>query len=318
MPIEPPLNSYSAIDIPFNLRYTCWFCGEPSSDCLNFPSNARSRQYVTHPLLAIPACSECHSIRYPNHLTSIWALRAHIKQALISKYTKHLGIGENWTEQELIDSDFSGAILGGFGRSAWEMYNIAKQRVSFQGWPVCVDELPIDCDDDTSYFEFNGTHYSSLSACIDYFVEATGIDKELITELVQILTPERFDYALQIAKLNRRPSHSQRTQIIDEIYQQEAEKHEVETLEHQEQDSMEEVSVSGTIAPTFAIRWAIENGIDNLSDLCEQEDAFFDDFEHLGGVTAFASYNGLQLYLKAREDSEWIANNDPNQHHWDR
>lgn len=269
--------------------------------------------------MSIPACSECQSFTYPNNLNSIWALRASIKQALISKYTKHLAIGENWTEQELVDSDFSGAILGGFGKSAWQMYEIAKQRVAFQGWAVSMDDIPLDSFDDTSGFEFNGTNYLSLNTCIDFFVDAIDVDRELLTQLIAIVTPSRFDHALKIAKLNKRISNARRAQIIDEISVQETEKQQAAfdlissgAVDH----SITEVLISGTIAPTFAIKWAMDKEAHTLAELCHLEDDYFDEFEHLGGPAAFASYNGLQLYLKAREEQAWIESSDPNKDLW--
>jgi len=312
-------HSHTSIDIPFDFRHTCWFCGEPCSTSLHFPNNANSSLNLEHALLAIPICNECNSIKYPSDLTSIWALRSYIKQALISKYTKHLAIGENWTEQELKDSDFSGSILGGFGRSAWKMYQIAKQRVTFQGWVISIDDLPLDSIDDTSGFEFEGTNYSSLNTCINFFATATAIDKELLTQLVDIVTPSRFNYALKIAKLNKRISNTQRAQIIREITVQETEKREVAFNKHSRSANNQpimEVSVSGTVAPIFAIKWAIEKGVNTLSDLCHIEDNYFDEFQHLGGAAAFASYNGLQLYLNAREELAWVESNDPNKDWW--
>ena len=47
------------------------------------------------------------------------------------KYQKALGIGANWTEQELQESEFEGAAFEGFKRSAWMMYTIAKERVNY-------------------------------------------------------------------------------------------------------------------------------------------------------------------------------------------
>lgn len=312
-------HSHTLIDIPFSSRYTCWFCGEPSGATLHFPRSAEPNFHLEHAFLAIPACNECHLIDYPDHLSSIWGLRSCIRQALISLYTPHLAIGENWTEQEIQDSDFSGAILGGFGKSAWRMYEIAKQRVAFQGWLVSVDGLPLDIIDDTSDFEFDGTHYSSLKTCIDFFADATNIDKDLLTQLVDIVTPSRFNYALKIAKLNKRISHAKRTKIIDDISLQEAEKREADIARNAKNavnSLIVDVCVCGTVAPIFAIEWAMEKGAHTLPDLCHLEDDYFDEFEHLGGAAAFSSYNGLQLYLKAREDAAWIKANDPNKDLW--
>ncbi|PKF50050.1 hypothetical protein [Enterovibrio nigricans] len=307
-------DSHTPIDIPFNFRHTCWFCGEPASKTLHFPRQANKK--IEHALLAIPACKECDSIKYSRDISSIWRLRASIKQALITKYTRHLAIGENWTEEELSDSEFSGSILGGFGQSAWQMYEIAKQRIAYEGWPLSVGELPFDTFDDTSGFDFNGTRYASLSTCIDFFVSATDVDKDLLTQLVEIVTPERFEYALKIAKLNKRISYARRAQIIDDITEQEAEKREAALSQSAIDHAIEDVFVSGTIAPAFAIQWAMNKGVGTLSALCPLEDNYFDDFQHLGGAAAFASYNGLQLYLQAREDAGWIETSDPNKDCW--
>jgi hypothetical protein len=313
------INAHTPIDTPFHFRYTCWFCGEPSYELLKFPNTTKPSQYLEHAFLAIPSCKECDSFKYPSELRSIWELRAHIKQALISKYTKHLGIGENWTEDELADSDFSGSILGGFGRSAWTMYKIAKQRVNHQGWPISIDSLPIDSIDDTGCFEFDGTRYLSLNACIQYFVDATGIDKELLVQLVDLLSPNQLEYAIKIAKLNKGLSSSKRTQIISEISLQLAEERQADAesvLKDTETQPLVDVYVSGAVAPIFAIQWAIKNGISSLDNLCDVEDDYFDEFEHLGGAAAFTSYNGLQLYLQAREEQSWIDASDPNKARW--
>ncbi|KII75638.1 hypothetical protein [Vibrio renipiscarius] len=309
--------NHTPIDIPFNFRHTCWFCGEPSSKSLHFPRQASKTSQ--HTALTLPACRECDAIKYPSKVNSIWVLRAYLKQALITKYTKHLAIGENWTEQELLESGFSGALLGGFGDSAWQMYEIAKQRIAFEGWPLSIDDLPFYTIDDTSGFEYNETRFSSLSTCIDFFVAATGVDHDLLTQLIDIVTPNRFDYALKIAKLNKRVSPTRRNQIIEEITAQEDEKREAEferLAQSTINDAIIDVEVSGTIAPAFAIQWAMERGAKSLFELCPLEDEYFDDFEHLGGAAAFASYNGLQLYLKAREDQAWIDANDPNKDLW--
>lgn len=312
---------HTFIDIPFNQRHTCWFCGEPSSVTLEFPHHDNIASSLNHPLLALPACRECRSFKTPRHTRSIWVLRAHIKQALITKYTKHLAVGENWTEQELKESEFSGALLGGFGESAWKMYLIAKQRVVFEGWPLGIDDQMLDILDDTSSFEYNGTQFPSLSACINFLSEGSGIDKELLTQLVEIVTPARFGYAHQIAKLNKRPSPVQRRQIIEEITQQEIESQQIEA-EHQAQlridSTIVDVNLAGATAPAFAIQWAVRNQANSLMTLSELEDDFFDQFAHLGGAAVFHAYNGLQLYFQARENNKWVETCDPNQHLWEK
>ncbi len=311
--------AYNTIDVPFHFRHTCWFCGEPSSTHLDFPHSRNIASNLSHPLLSLPACRECCSLSYPRHVRSIWSLRAHLKQALLTKYTKHIAIGENWTEQELIESEFSGAILGGFGKSAWQMYQIAKQRIAFNGWALSIDDQSLEIIDDTANFEFDGTQYLSITACIDFYVEGVGVDKELLTQLVEILTPNRFGYALQIAKLNKRLSHTKRRQIIEEITLQEAESQQIEQEQQSllsVQSTITDVEVSGATAPAFAIQWAMQKRARTLAELCQLEDDFFDEFATLGGAAAFHSYQGLQLYLQAREEKTWAQECDPNYAVW--
>ena len=312
------MNTYSYIDTPVNLRQTCWFCGEPSSNLVEFPKTAQAGAKIGHSPIALPACNECARINYSKNLTSIWSVRDQIKHTLIDKYAKHLGIGENWTEQELIDSDFSGSTLGGFGRSAWKMYQIAKQRVDYKGWPLSVDDIPLEVYDETSGFEFDGTRYASINSCIDYFTKAAGVDKELLSQLVDIVSSDRFSYALRIAKLNKSVSNTKRSEIVEEVLQQESEQEEIllEQANSMFNPNVEEVNISGSIAPVFAIQWALANKVKDLAHLCALEDEYFDYFEHLGGPAAFMSYNGLQLYLESRQDPEWVEKSDPNKQFW--
>ncbi|MEC7308084.1 hypothetical protein [Vibrio crassostreae] len=312
------MNTYSYIDTPFSLRHTCWFCGEPSSNLVEFPKTAQAVAKIGHSPIALPACNECARINYSKNLTSIWSVRDQIKHALIDKYAKHLGIGENWTEQELIDSDFSGSTLGGFGRSAWKMYQIAKQRVDYKGWPLSVDDIPLEVYDETSGFEFDGTRYASINSCIDYFTKAAGVDKELLSQLVDIVSSDRFSYALRIAKLNKSVSNTKRSEIVEEVLQQESEQEEIllEQANSMFNPNVEKVNISGSIAPVFAIQWALANKVKDLAHLCALEDEYFDYFEHLGGPAAFMSYNGLQLYLESRQDPEWVEKSDPNKQYW--
>ncbi|MDR9831697.1 hypothetical protein RCJ22_39590 [Vibrio sp. FNV 38] len=312
--------SHTHIDVPFHLRHTCWFCGEPSADQVCLPKTAQSLKLLEHEALAIPACDECAKFGFPGSVRSIYELRDCIKHSLIDKYAKHLGIGENWTQQELQNSEFTGAILEGFGRSAWEMYQIARERVDYVGWAVVVNEMPILAYDDTSGFTFNKTRFPSLSACIHFYTKAAGVDKELLTELVRLVTPSRFAYALQIAKLNKRVSNIRRDEILEEVRQQESEQEEIAidnaNAGEREQSDIEAITVAGATAPVFAIQWALQNRIHTLAVLCEHEDDYFDKFAHLGGTQAYMTYHGLQLYFEARQDPAWVEAHDTNRDLW--
>ncbi|MFV0576458.1 MAG: hypothetical protein ACK5NC_13745 [Vibrio sp.] len=308
------MSQYTFIDIPFNFRHVCWFCGEPSSRSFDFPKNAKNIQFLDHPPMSLPACSECASVNVATDTASIWAVRDHVKHALMDKYASHLAIGQNWTQQELEDSEFNGALLGGFGESAWDMYLIAKDRISYQGWPVAVDSMLIEGESETYGFEFAGVRYMSLNTCIEHLIKSLRLDKELLPELVDVLGPDRLEYALKIAKLNKAIIPYQREKIVEEIRQQVEDEQEIERQEARAGafTDIEAVSVGDGVATVEAIQWALNHGIFDLPKLCEQEDAFFDEFAHLGGPQCYMNYYGLQLYFEARQNADWVEVNDPN------
>lgn len=98
------------IDIPFALRHMCWFCAEPCHHVFEY----QAKHHTPHPSLAVPSCKECLSLAKQHQLTSIWECQIAVKDELMRLYAKHLSIGINWTEQELIDSEFSCNVFTGF------------------------------------------------------------------------------------------------------------------------------------------------------------------------------------------------------------
>lgn len=315
--------SFQCIDIPFSQRHTCWFCGEPSHVYASFPRK-NSRKRIEHAPLEVPACEECVAISASYDASSVLHLRDGVKHGLLKKYAKALGIGINWTKQELEESEFTGAALEGFRRSAWEMYEIAKARIDYKGWPLSLDGIPMEIYDETSSFEFDGMSFLSLQACIDHYVDALTLDKALLEQLVDVVGCDRFSYALRIARLNPRVSNARRTAIVAEIELQELEQAEANSLliDDKEQEfepgEVQAISLSGITAEPDAICWLLNNAVTNLAQLAEREDDFFDDFQHLGGVGAFAKFNGVQLYLDARSDLNWTKHYDLNQELWDK
>ncbi|WP_105901667.1 hypothetical protein [Vibrio gangliei] len=308
------MSQYAFIDIPFNFRHTCWFCGEPASRSFDFPKNPKNIHFLEHAPMSIPACSECAVVNVAADTASIWAVRDHVKHALMDKYASHLAIGQNWTEEELEESEFSGALLGGFGESAWKMYLIAKQRISYPGWQVAVDGITVEGESEAYGFEFDGVRYMSLNTCINHLIKSLRLDKELLPELVDILGPERLDYALKIGKLNKAIIPYQRNKILDEVRQQVEDRKDIERQAARAGDftEVEAIQVGDGLATVESIQWALNNDILDLPTLCQQEDVFFDEFAHLGGPQCYMNYYGLQLYFEARQDAKWVEANDPN------
>ncbi|MBD1576484.1 hypothetical protein HC723_08540 [Vibrio sp. S11_S32] len=309
--------NFEPIDIPFNYRHTCWFCGEPAADMLDIPLAMRNVKLCTHQPISVPICAECQTFPVQQHCNSIWQHRDYIKQRLMKVYAKHLGIGLNWTKQELEEASFEGSIFEGFSRSAWAMYQIANERVRYAGWDLTVAGSAIGYDDSAG-FEFDGVRFASQEACMNYYCAAQGLNTTLFEGVLNVVGYQRFSYALKISQINRKARHYEIIKIIDEIEQQELDTQQIhaDNSVKENQYQLVAIDMGEAVAEPQAIEWALDNDIETLEQLEQAEDEFFDAFAHLGGVQAFQLFNGLQLYLAARADDKWIAQFDLNREAW--
>ncbi|MCG9696799.1 hypothetical protein [Shewanella sp. Isolate11] len=204
---------FPLIDIPFEQRHTCWFCAEPCADTFEYPAQA----YTPHPSLAVPSCKECKKIASKNPLTSIWDCHMAVKDELMRIYAKHLAIGENWTEQELAESEFSCKVFEGFKKSAWFMYQVAKGRVSAAPWPISINGVALDSTDYQLGFQFDGVNYSSIAKAVDHYSQMLGLDKDFLQQLVSIVGRHRFAYAVRVSRLNIVASKAVKRQVLQDI-----------------------------------------------------------------------------------------------------
>lgn len=207
------MSAIPIIDIPFDKRHTCWFCGEPCNQHFEY----HSQTHTPHPPLAVPACSECAKLAKQHPLTSIWDCRMAVKDALMRIYAKHLAIGINWTEAELAESEFSCNVFEGFKKSAWMMYQIARDRINAPGWPLRLEEIEIDDQGYSAGFEFDGVTYTSVHAAIHYYSTQFTLDPRFFADLVRLVGRARFNYALKLARIHIASAKEMKRQVLADL-----------------------------------------------------------------------------------------------------
>jgi|TARA_B110000091_G_scaffold117323_1_gene126483 hypothetical protein len=204
-----PNNEVSAIEIPFEHRHHCWFCGEPSQLNFCFPKNyednfSEDQELILnsrHPRLNIPACAECYRLANQVKADSIWAVNEGVKRRLLNLYRKDLAIGINWTEEELKNSEFEGGCFSGFQKSAWFMYEVAKARVSFNGWPIEHKGVDLDLDIDGQTFVFDGVTYPSLEDAVNHYCQVFSLNKPFFQTALNKVGVERFANVIRFCRL---------------------------------------------------------------------------------------------------------------------
>jgi len=232
---KPVAKSVIVTETPFNKRHCCWFCGEPNYAHFVFPSHSSLSAYqgdksllVTcpHPVISVPSCSECHKLAKKARVHTIWAVKDFVKKQLIKRHAKDLAIGINWTQEELASSDFEQGNFAGFARSAWFIYEVAKDRVNYLGWSLVangieLDELLID-EKVTEAFSFDGVLYPSLSDAITHYAKTFLLDEHYVSEVLQHLgngdiNERAFARAVRFCRLLVNATPSERKVALKEL-----------------------------------------------------------------------------------------------------
>ena len=191
------------IETPFSYRNCCWFCQEPAAKLFHFPQSNNFVVNCVHPSLSLYCCNECFFPANKSKASSIWLVFKEVKSFLIKTYQKDLAIGINWTQEELANSQFEGGNFEGFKRSAWFMYEVAKKRVNFQGWPLIVSGINIEelKWGDTESFSFDNVEYPSIDDAIIHYAQAFSIPSDYFKEVLSHVGLERFSFAVRFCRL---------------------------------------------------------------------------------------------------------------------
>ncbi|QSX35025.1 hypothetical protein JYB87_07345 [Shewanella avicenniae] len=204
--------SGALIDIPFEFRHICWFCGEPCNQLLDYPYRHANYRTIT-----IPCCKECLQLAKKQLLTSYAECRVAVKDALMKRYAKHLAIGLNWTKEELEEADFTCRTLQSFQQSAWFMYEVARDRINFAGWQLSVDGVTLDVTINDTRFEFDGVQYNSVFAAIEHYCRNLALDKDFLSGLVAVVGKVRFGHAVRLARIHIVSSDKVKRAVIQEL-----------------------------------------------------------------------------------------------------
>ncbi|KJF80969.1 hypothetical protein [Photobacterium angustum] len=312
---------YVSIDVPFEFRHTCWFCGEPYYESHAFMAKP-NYDGQSSPIM-VPCCQECFGFTKEIKVSSLDLLRDKVKEKLHKKYQKHLQIGVNWTKQELEECEFEGKALEGFRESGWAMFEIAKGRVNYRGWAVSIDGIPVEGLTTAFQFEFDGIVYTSLNHAVIQLATAYAIPQPYLEQVVELVGRDKMAYALRFCKTSYGYSSAEIAASLASLRALLAEEKANKQIENSNNrrrkntkvaiSEIKELILHRTMISPYAIQWALEHGATTLQLLAEQEEAFFEHFNKESELTAFTYFNGLQIYLEQREiDPEWVVNSDPN------
>ena len=208
-------NTY--IDVPFEFRHHCWFCAEPAGHSFTFPHANHLVFDCPHPTLTLPSCFECRCAAIKAKVRSIWQVTPYVKAYLIKKYRKDLAIGLNWTEAELANAGFEGGSFAGFQKSAWFIYQVAKDRVNFHGWPLVLDGIAVGNDEGNQEFCFDGVYYPSIDDAITHYSVNFDLDFKFLKQVLAKVGIENFARAVRYCRLYVGATPNEKSRALAEI-----------------------------------------------------------------------------------------------------
>jgi hypothetical protein len=179
-----------------------------------FPHNQWLVFQCTHLPIQVSACKECYVFAGQAKVESIWQVQVNVKQQLMKRYKKDLAIGLNWTEEELQNSGFEGGTFEGFQRSAWFMYEVAKDRVNYVGWPLIVNGLTIECEEEKLSFVFDGMRYPTIDDAIKHYVQTFRLDMGFFQRILAELGDKKFGQAVRSSRLFIGATPQEQTEAI--------------------------------------------------------------------------------------------------------
>jgi hypothetical protein len=213
--------SYQPVEVPFAYRHLCWFCGEPANKEFAFPQADNPVLQASVQPLVLMACSECYQIAVKSHSQTIWQCRHQVKKWLMRHYHKDLAIGVNWTQEELASAGFEGGNFEGFARSAWQMFEIARQRVNYPSWPLVVAGIELQACEGSNEFLFDGICYPSLNDAISHYCQSFHLDRKFFIEVLSVLGEPQFAKVVRFCRLlvNHTPAERQLAlaELVEEL-----------------------------------------------------------------------------------------------------
>lgn len=207
----------TSIEVPFEFRHHCWFCAEPAGHSFTFPHQYHLIFDCPHEKITLPSCAECRQAAYKAKVGNIWQVAKYVKAHLFTTYRKDLAIGLNWTQDELENAGFEDGNFAGFKKSAWFVYQVAKQRVNFQGWSIVLNGVEIVDDNSQVAFFFDGVNYPNIEQAIQHYSVNFDLDRNFLRKVLAIFGPKNFAKAVRFCRLYIGATPNEKAQALGEL-----------------------------------------------------------------------------------------------------
>lgn len=211
---------YTKIDVPYEMRHSCFYCGEYEYDLDHVPPTSRYHDFIgiydSHQPILVPSCKECNGMLSNSLQKDIYERFDECKKKLTRKLSKYLRYELIWYDEELEYADFTGEFEK-FSKAVPKEIEKAKQRLSWDHWPVSIDGIEIENVQMSYNFKLDGKEFRTLDHLLEYVKRVHKVPVKYFEKVLLIVGYAKVDYALRICQTQKVTTEAQMNRVLEDL-----------------------------------------------------------------------------------------------------
>lgn len=194
---------YKVIDVPFDRRMECFYCGCIHSDYDHMPPLSRYHDYIglydLYQPLKVPSCNECNVILGNSLQPDIYQRFDEAKVKLTKRIGKYIRMGELWDEDDIQYGEFTGNLFKSLA-AIESMAKTSRERLSYKHWPVSIDGDIIERAEEWMDIVVDNKKFTSMNHVIEHINRIHKIPVKYFDAVLAIVGMKNIDYAFRFCK----------------------------------------------------------------------------------------------------------------------
>lgn len=211
---------YRKIDVPFNKRMECFYCGCIPNDWDHVPPVTRYHDYIAiydkHPPLKVPCCSECNGLLHNTLQPDLYQRFAELKVKLTKKIGKYVRMGNLWTPEDIEYGEYTGNLFKSLA-AIENMAKICQERLAYDHWNISLGGENIERVEDWMELKVNGKKFSSMNHVFEHINKVHKIPVKYFEAVINIVGIKNLDYAFNLCKAVPVKSEARMKEVLIEL-----------------------------------------------------------------------------------------------------
>lgn len=212
--------NYKHIDVPFELRHTCFYCGDPSDTLDHFPPISRYHDYLgiydSHPAVVVPSCIECNLLLVDSLQGDIYERFDEAKVRLTKRLAKYLKYSSVWDNDSLADAEFTGSFRK-FADNIIIEASLVKERLEWDHWPITVNGESIYEIRRTESLALDNIKFKRYDHLLEYVKKVHKVPTLYFEKVVEIVGLGKLQFALHYCKSHKPSNAKQMEEYLEEL-----------------------------------------------------------------------------------------------------